>query len=132
MEQQRRGGARELVKVANTLQELEVLLEDVDLTGIAVVDAEATLLVATRAETAQAAVALLTRGLSGMLNQSSVGTGMQVLRALGVAGDHVARIRVEAVAQVRIKLTETLASFLTVHTTASGATPATPARDQGG
>ncbi|KAJ3284748.1 Conserved oligomeric Golgi complex subunit [Borealophlyctis nickersoniae] len=82
LETQLPGGERELAKAALSLSEMDNIIEESDLNGIAVVDAELDGIAKAKEQIQSQADALLERGMASQ-NQTDVAAGLQVFHNLG-------------------------------------------------
>jgi len=80
---QLQAGSKEIVKTAQTLHELDQLTKDVDLTGVEIIEKDQKLIHQARIEVEKQAESMLRKGLEA-LNQSQVGTALQVFHSLGI------------------------------------------------
>lgn len=96
---QLQGGNREIAKAAHTLTELDSLTDDIDLTGIAVVDAEAAWVATARQQVRESAEEMLKLSFDTH-NQVQLGTALQVFRSLGLLATKVAELVDESLTAV--------------------------------
>jgi hypothetical protein len=96
---QLQGGNREIAKAAHTLTELDALTEVIDLTGIAVVDAEAEWIRGARKQVRESAEEMLKLSIDSH-NQVQLGTALQVFRSLGVLEEKVGALADDSLASV--------------------------------